>query len=92
MCRNPSSGYTFPKTVKFKPKPWRWCRVNFFFLIPSLINIFDEPFVFNQTYTIQIYHAGASKRPIATSINLSNPSENIPLNMQQTQTGDLEYI
>lgn len=50
------------------------------FLIQSLINIFDEPFVFNQTYTILIYHAGARKRPIATAINSSNPSENIPLN------------
>lgn len=48
------------------------------FLIQSLINIFDEPFVFNQTYTILIYHAGARKRPIATAINSSNPSENIP--------------
>lgn len=45
-----------------------------------------------QKRIIQIYHAGASKRPIATSINSSNPSENIPLNKQQTQTGDLEYI
>lgn len=59
-----------------------------------MINSKSLLYYWNQTYTIHvlIYHGGASVRPIATSINSSNPSENVPLNIQLTQTGDLEYI